>query len=427
MSSDVDAGPEVVASAGRQRRVLLVLCCGQVLGGIAVGTGLSVTALVAAAISGADSMGGLAQTSVVVGAGLLALPVSRLAARHGRRPALVVGYGVAALGALVAAVGVATEQILVLLPALLAFGGGSTAGLAARYAATDLAVPDRRARDLSIVVWATTIGSVAGPNLADPAQQVARALGVAGFAGPYLLAVAGFGLATLVVAVALRPDPLRVGAPAAVAAVAEVAKKRSGTAARAAAWRALRSSPRARLALTGIVLGHTVMVGLMVMTPVHMDHGGATLRIVGVVISLHIAGMYALSPVVGWLADRFGREPVLGLGAILLVGAAALTATAPPTGAGQLAVGLVLLGLGWSCGLVAGSALLTDSVPASVRPDAQGLSDLSMNAGGALGGVLAGATVALWSYATLAVAVGVLVLPFLVVVATGPWRVRPSG
>lgn len=156
-----------------------------------------------------------------------------------------------------------------------------------------------------------------------------------------------------------------------------------------------------------------MMVGLMSMTPVHMDHGGASLRVVGIVISLHIAGMFALSPLIGWLADRAGRVPVLTAGALLLVAAGAVSASAPSTGAVQLSVGLTLLGVGWSCGLVAGSALLTESVPVAVRPDVQGLSDLLMNTGGALGGVLAGVAVAVTSYAALAVAVVVLVLPFL--------------
>jgi len=156
---------------------------------------------------------------------------------------------------------------------------------------------------------------------------------------------------------------------------------------------------------------------------VHMDHGGASLRVVGIVISLHIAGMFALSPLIGWVADRAGRVPVLAAGALLLVAAGAVSASAPSTGAVQLSVGLTLLGAGWSCALVAGSALLTESVPVAVRPDVQGLSDLAMNSGGALGGVLAGATVALASYSVLALATVVLVAPFLVVAVA---RVRTA-
>ena len=387
-----------------QRRTVRVLSASQALGGIGVATGVAVSTLVAASISGSDALGGLASTAVVVGAAVLSLPVARLAARSGRRPALLVAYVAATGGALVAALATALGSAVLLLVALVAFGGATTAGLAARYAATDLAMPDRRARDLSMVVWASTIGSVAGPNLAEPAGRLTALLGGPGDAGPYLLSAAAFGGAALVVGAGLRPDPLVV----ARGAVASPARTDL-----AAAWASLRASGAARLALAGIVLSHLVMVGLMSMTPVHMDHGGASLRVVGVVISLHIAGMFALSPLIGWLADRFGRVPVLAAGALLLLAAGVVSASAPATGSVQLSVGLTLLGVGWSCALVAGSALLTESVPVVVRPDVQGLSDLAMNAGGALGGVLAGVAVAVTSYAALAVAVVVLVLPFL--------------
>ncbi len=397
-----------------QRRTVWVLSTSQALGGIGVATGLAVSTLVAAALSGSDAVGGLAQTSAVVGAAVLSLPVARLAARSGRRPALLVAYGAATVGALVAALATALASAALLLLALMAFGGATTAGLAARYAATDLAHPDRRARDLSVVVWATTIGSVAGPNLAEPAGRLTELLGGPGNAGPYLLSAVAFGGAALVVWVGLRPDPL-VLARGAVASPARTDL--------AAAWASLRASGTARLALGGIVLSHLVMIGLMSMTPVHMDHGGASLRVVGIVISLHIAGMFALSPLIGWVADRAGRVPVLAAGALLLVAAGAVSASAPSTGAVQLAIGLTLLGAGWSCALVAGSTLLTESVPVAVRPDVQGLSDLAMNSGGALGGVLAGATVALTSYAMLALATVVLVAPFLVVTVA---RVRTA-
>lgn len=420
------------AQAEIQRRVVRTLSAVQTLGGIGVATGLTVSPLIAASISGSDTLGGLAVTSAVVGAALMSIPVARLAARCGRRPALLAAYGVATCGAAIAVVAVVLGNAVVLLAALLAFGGSATAGLAARYAATDLAEPGRPARDLSLVVWATTVGSVAGPNLAGPAQRAAPALGMPGAAGPFLFSGMAFGLAAVTVAVGLRPDPLRVVWANRVVG-ADAAQGRTDVSAnpaprdRTAGWRALRSSPGTRLALAGIVLCHIVMVALMSMTPVHMDHGGASLEVVGIVISLHIAGMYALSPLIGWLADRLGRVPVLALGAVLLVAAAAVAGSAPSSDAAWLSVGLVLLGVGWSCGLVAGSALLTESVPVAVRPDVQGVGDLMMNAGGALGGALAGAAVALASYGALALGAGLLVLPFLAVsMFTTVRMVRPA-
>jgi MFS family permease len=166
------------------------------------------------------------------------------------------------------------------------------------------------------------------------------------------------------------------------------------------------------------------MVGLMSMTPVHMDHGGATLSVVGLVISLHVAGMYALSPLFGWLADRVGRPLVLVLAAALLLASGVLCALAGPADTGLLAVGLVLLGLGWSGGLVAGSALLSESVPVRVRPGVQGLADVAMNVSGAVGGIAAGLVFAGASYAALGVAAAVIAVPYLVAAGSAGVRAR---
>ncbi|MEO6089334.1 MAG: MFS transporter, partial [Umezawaea sp.] len=201
------AAPEV---EHLQRKVLRVLTTTQVLGAAGVTIGLAFSTLIAAALSGSDVVGGLAQTSAVVGAAVFALPAARMAQRRGRRPALMLGYGVGALGALVAALALVLGWWQLLLPALVLFGGAGSANLAARYAATDLAHPDRRARSVGIVVWAATIGAVAGPNLANPAGQLAARIGLPVGAGPFLLAAVVFGVAALVIGVFLRPDPLVV-------------------------------------------------------------------------------------------------------------------------------------------------------------------------------------------------------------------------
>jgi len=382
-----------------QRRVLTVLTAGQVLGGVGVGLGVAAGTLIARELSGSDTIGGLAQTSSVLGAALIAVPTARLAAGRGRRTALVFGYGAGTLGAVVAALAAALGSWGLFLAGLLFFGGASAAGYAARYSATDLSRPGHAARDLSIVVWASTGGSVLGPLLAGKTDAVG------GHAGVYLLATAVFALAALGIFVGLRPDPLQVAHLG--SSRGEIPPDRSLR----TGMRVLRRSPSARVAVMAVAVSHTAMVALMSMTPVHLGHGGAGLGAVGVVISLHIAGMYAFSPLIGWLADQFGHVPVLVGGQVLLTLAAITAGLAAPGAVAQAAVGLVLLGLGWSCGIVAGSALLTESVPVDLRPSVQGLSDLLMNGGAALGGVTAGAVVAALSYPALSALLLLLVLP----------------
>ncbi len=399
-------GVEVV-----QRRVLRVLAATQVLGAAGVTIGLAVSTLLAAGLSDSDAVGGLAQTAAVVGAAVFAVPAARVAARHGRRPALVFGYVAGAVGAVLAACAVVLRSWHVLLPALVLFGAATSANLAARYAGADLADPRKRARSVAVVVWAATLGAVVGPNLADPAGRFAVAVGLPVGSGPYLLSAVLFGLAALVVARLLRPDPLVLAREAVVPA--HCAGGAGGTRGSGAVWRSLPAG--AKLALGGITLCHTAMVGLMSMTPVHMDHAGSSLRVVGMVISLHVAAMYIASPLFGWMADRLGRVSVLAIGAALVVAASGIAGMAPAHDAPQLGAGLALLGFGWSAGLVAGSALLTESVAVTDRPAAQGLSDLCMNIGGAIGGVAAGVVVTAWSYAALGLVVGFTALPLLAV------------
>ena len=396
-----------------QRRTVRVLAAAQVLGGIGMGSGIAVGGLIAEDVSGSTALSGLAQTASVLGAALAALPMSRYMSVHGRRPGLVAGCLAALAGAVLVVLGAVVGVFAVVLLGSTLLGCGTATNLQARYAATDLAAEHHRARALSTVVWATTVGVVLGPNLTGPGESAARAMGLPVLAGPLLFSVVAFGAAAALLLTALRPDPLllsrrtaEVDAPGVEAVTARATS--FGT-----SMRAVAASPRAVLALAAIVLANTVMVSVMVMTPVHMRHEGASLEVVGLVISAHVAGMFALSPLVGWLADRLGRIEVLVLGQLLLVAAVGVSGGVPGSSHRGLGLGLFLLGLGWSFNLVAGSTLLSESVEAAVRPGVQGASDFLMGACGAAGGALAGAVVAGPGYAVLNALAGLLVLPVL--------------
>jgi MFS family permease len=321
---------------------------------------------------------------------------------RGRRPGLVAGYLVGAVGAVLAIVAAVGTSFPLHVVASLAFGWASASNLQARYAATDLAVPARRGRALSTVVWATTVGAVLGPNLTGPGGVVADAVGLPPLAGPYLFSLVSFGAAALVQAVGLRPDPLLLARRQASTTATPVAHEAPRVTSVRSALTIVRSHRAALTALTAIAAAHATMVAIMVMTPVHLEHHGASLQVVGLTISLHIAGMYALSPLVGRFADRVGRRPALAAGILQLVAAALLAAFAAPTGSAWFQVGLVLLGTGWSFCLVAGSTLLVDATPTDARTIVQGASDLVMNLAGGAGGIAAGIVLAVAGYEALA-------------------------
>lgn len=409
------------AIARTQHRTIAVLSGAQVLGGLGVGAGAAVGGLLAAGITGSEGAAGLASTANVVGAAVAALPLVRVTDRHGRRVGLSFGLLIAAVGAGAVVLGAAGRSLPLLFLGFLLTGAATAAGLQARYAATDLAREQHRARDLSIVVWATTVGAVAGPNLADPTGLVAGQLGLPGLAGSYLLALLTFGLAAIGVAVLLRPDPLLTARARAV----DAGQAHGPRPALRHSLSVVNRSTDARLALAAIVVAHTAMVSVMVMTPIHMQHVDVSLVVIGLVISVHILGMYAFSPLTGLASDRLGRRPVLAAGAVLLMLACLVSGTAPADDSLRLGLGLFLLGLGWSCGLVAGSTLLTEAVPEPERPGVQGASDLLMNSAGALGGALAGVIFAVATYGWLTLIAAIPAALLLTWLLRG--RARPAA
>ncbi|MGI5351621.1 MFS transporter [Streptomyces sp. CA-250714] len=399
-----------------RRRVRLALVISQILGGLGVSTAVALAAVLAEEIGGSEAVAGLASTSSVIGTALLSLPFAALMARRGRRVGLTSAYAVAAVGGLVVVAGAAMRNFPLLLVGMAAFGASNTAGLQARFAAADLAEPLHRARAISTVVWATTVGAVLGPNIAAPAGKSVSGLGIPEAAGPFLWGTVVFLLAGALLHLLLRPDPLLTARALARAergdaeGVGAEADGDGGGRSLRAGLAAVAASPHARVALAAIAGSHTVMVSVMVMTPVDLGGHGAGVELIGLVISGHITGMYAFSPVMGWLADRIGRFSVILSGVALLGCATALAGTANGNHA-QSAAGLFLLGLGWSAGLVSGSALLTDSVPQQARAAVQGFSDMIMNSAAGAGGALSGLVVAQAGYGWLNLLASVLLLP----------------
>lgn len=398
-----------------QRRTVALLSLAQVLSGIAAGSIVSVGSLLAVQLSGSDAWAGSVATAATLGAAVASLLLARLALARGRRASLAGGLALASVGALgVVGAAVAESFPLLLLSGAL-MGVGSAVNLQARFAATDLSDAGSRARDLSLVVWMSTVGAVAGPNLVRFSEPVSQVLGLPELAALFAISAAGMLAAMLVVWVGLRPDPLLVSARAVADDDAVPPPPPRHRAQLAVAVAILRTHPAASAAVVAILAAHAVMVAVMSMTPVHMAGHGASITLVGFTVSLHIAGMYALSPVMGAASDRFGGPAVLVAGLAVLVAATVVTGLAGPHHAATT-VGLVLLGLGWSAATVAGSAMIARTVPGAERVTVQGLTDFLMSLAGAGGGALAGVSLALVGYGGLSAGAGALAAAAIAVV-----------
>lgn len=377
---------------------------------------------------------------LTLAAAIAALPLARLAETRGRRIGLVTGLVAAMVGALLVIASVVGQSFVLLLLGAAFLGLGTAANLQARFAAVDLAEPEHRGRSLSTVVWAITIGAVAGPNLIQPGAVVGEALGLPPIAGPFVFSAAGLFLAALLLFAGLRPDPLLLSRR-----LASQARRDAGDDALPvrgtirSGLRAVRSSRLAMLALAAVVAAHGVMVAIMSMTPLHLQqlvggshaghHGGTTdsadaLVIIGLTISLHIAGMFALSPLWGWLTDKAGRLQTIAMGHGLLL-VAVLIAGFGQHEPGLVTAGLIFLGLGWSAATIAGSTLLAESVAPDARVTVQGVSDTLMGGAGAIGGATSGLLLAWIGYQGLNVTSGIVAA--LVLALTLLLTVRTAG
>lgn len=416
-------------SESLQPRMVRTLSVAQIFSGLGTGSTLALGSILAVDLSGSEAWAGSVNTALTLGTALTAIPLSQLAVARGRRVALTTGLAAAIAGTALMVLAVITGLFIVLLLGAFLVGLASAVNLQARFAVTDLAEPSRRGRDLSMVVWAITIGAVAGPNMVGPGAVLAGWVGIPASAGPFLISAAGMVVGAAIVATFLRPDPLltrremdgthpetrSASHPASVpgAGSAPLPAKRPGG--WRAGWQIVRGNPTARGAVTAVVAAHAVMVAVMSMTPLHMQHHAGhaagqpdTIALIGLTISLHIAGMYALSPVMGWLTDRFGAVKTVLAGLAVIVLAVALTGLAPDN-MGTVTAGLMLLGLGWSATTVAGSTLLVASLSPDQRVPVQGFSDATMSLAGALGSAAAGPIMGFIGYPGISAVAALLV------------------
>jgi MFS family permease len=332
---------------------------------------------------------GVPNAAGVLGTAVGTLTAGQLISRHGSKTVLLGLYGAAVAGALVAFAAAVSTTLVLLMLGMFLLGLGNGAAQLSRYLAAELVPAHRKGFALSMIVWAGTVGAVVGPSLIAPGAGLSTTLGLPALAGPVLVAVAMTGLALLVSTV-LRRTP----APPA----------------RRMSFAALRT-PVVLAPLVSMVCAQLTMVAVMTMTPLHMrDHG---LEVLGLVISAHMVGMFALAPVSGRLADRFGGTVTtyLGIG-LLVVSAVAAFGAGEPAG---LSLAMFLLGYGWNLVFVGGSATLSRELPEDQRIQLQGAVDAVVWGSSALASFGAGLLFGLGGYSLVAVVGGVIaVLPVIV-------------
>ena len=409
--------PSIVVEPPEQRRTLAVLLLAQILSGAGLAAGITVAALLAEQMLGSSRWSGLPTVFFTVGSAASAVGLGRLSQRFGRRAGLSTGYLIGAWGTVGVVVAAGMGNIVLFFASMIVYGAGAATNLQARYAGADLAAPSRRGRAVSIVLVATAVGAILGPNLVSTTGMVATKIGFPALAGPFMLAGLAYSAGALVLWLLLRPDPLLLARSIA----AEVSSRSATPAAPSEAGAVPGPRQRWSWALASgagiMILTQLIMVAIMTITPIHIEHHGHGVDVTGIVIGAHVAGMFLPSPFSGWLVDRYGYLAIAVAAGVTLLAAGLIAAWAPVDSVATLVLALVLLGVGWNLGLVSGTTLVTDAVPLETRARTQGVVDLGIALAGAGGGLSSGLIFAATSYATLTLTSGLLALLIIPIVA----------
>jgi len=368
----------------RRGALMATLFAAQVSASTGSSIGMAVGGILAASITGSNAMSGLPVGIGALGTALASWPLARLMERSGRRPGLALGYALAVLGTALAMGGVVLRSVPLLLAGMALFGIAQTSSLLARYAAADVSPPAQRGRAMGLIVWGSTVGSIIGPNLMGPAVRLGGLLGLSAVESAFLISLAGYTLAALLIECLLRPDPLAIarqlehglaaGAPARPAPPLGVTLRR----------------PQVLTALGTLMTSQLVMIGTTSTSPVYLHDHGHHVHTIGLAVAFHLGGMYVASPLSGWLCDRLGRLPTIVAGGAVLVAGLGLAGLVPGSDRALVILGLFLNGVGWNLAFVAGSALLTDALSPAERVSMQGFADLLMGLMGALGSAAGG-------------------------------------
>jgi MFS family permease len=390
----------------RRGALMTTLFAAQVCASTGFTMSLAVGSIMAAAITGTNTWSGLPVALGALGGALASWPLAGLMGRCGRRPGLALGYALAVGGAGLAMLGVVDRSFVLFLVGMALFGIANASNMLARYAAADISVGPQRGRAMGLIVWGSAVGSIIGPNLMEPAVRVGAAIGVTAVASPFLISLAGYSLAAVLVQALLRPDPL------AIARAREQSPAAAPSRGRRRPIGAIVREPRVALAFGALALSQLVMIGTTSTATLYLHDQGHTVGTIGVAASLHLGGMYVSSPLSGWLSDRFGRLPMIGVGGLILLFACALAGLVPGSASGLVIAGLFLNGIGWNLAFVSGSALLTDALSPDDRTSIQGLADLFMGMMGAVGSAAGGVILGVWGFGVLnALGAAMLILP----------------
>lgn len=337
----------------------------------------------AANLAGNAAYAGIPGAAMLFGRALAAYPIGWLMDRAGRRPALALGYLMGVAGAVVGALAIMGGSYAGLVAGAAIFGMSRTASDQSRYVAAEVHPARRRGRIIGRMVFAGTIGAIAGPLIVRASTDLAEGAGIEQFAGPWLAAAVLVGVAVVLILTFVRPDPRDMAVQTPFEAVG-----RGGSDGSVRPLREIFRAVNVQVAVLAMLVGQLVMVMVMTIAPLHLHNHGHVPTTISIAVAVHTVGMFGLAALTGRLVDRYGRMPVIVLGSVQLIAASVLTPFSADLGVMLLA--MFLVGYGWNMCFVAGSALLIDGLSPRERGRTQGAGDALAAVAAATGSLATG-------------------------------------
>ncbi len=384
--------------------------------------------LMVVALTGSVSLAGLTVGLFGVSRFLVSYPVGKITDTYGRKPGILFGLALALIGTVMVGLAMIFASIAALIVAMLIFGMGMNAAQQLRVAAADMFPPRLRARALGFVATGALIGILVGPLLMALAEHVTARTGRDAIALPWFMLPALIVMGMVLIAF-VRPDPMQIGMELEryYPDYKPLPKAEHTQRSPFSAWDLWRLRPT-RLAIICNCAGQGNMAIVMVLTSLVLAHHGHSLTAITVSHMFHSAGMFAFTIPIGWLADKIGRERVMYPGvAITLAGAIFVTFGGDFW---SVTLGTFLVGLGWSAGYVASTALIADHVETDQRGRAIGVNDSGAGAMTVLAAVVTGPLVECTSLPAAGIAAAVVAgvpLVLLLLTLTGRGRSAPAG
>lgn len=398
------------------RKITWILFANQSLASAGFIAAATINSIIGAKLGGSPSYAGLPSAVYLLGGAFAASAWGYIMDRIGRRNGIALGLVIGVLGNAMVLYAISISSLFVFLIGMVMMGITNAAVVLSRFAAAEVNPPEGRGAAISNVVLGGTFGAVFGPLLVGPMGTFAHSLGMDELAGAYIATLVLFAIASVLVFVGLRPDPRDLGREVAAQYPEETPHGETRPVSE------ILRQPAALTAVIAMALGQVVMVGIMVITSLHMRGHNHNLRDISAVIASHTFGMYAFSVISGRLSDKWGRGWVILIGSFTLL-LACIAAPLSPNVL-PLAVALFLLGLGWNFCFVGGSALLADQLSPAERARTQGTNDLLVGLASAIGSLGSGFVFALSNYTVIAIVAGMVALVPLVMSALWMRKVK---